>query len=95
MVNAFFDMAEMKAEMQEPMKMKDWLKTLDNFSRDFGVGVLKGSGRISHIEAVEKANREYATYRQQLSDNLTEVEKAYLENLKQMQRRLKDSNNNA
>ena len=39
MVNAFFDMAELKAEMHEPMYMKDWLETLDKFSRDFGVRI--------------------------------------------------------
>ena len=56
MVNAFFDMAEMKAEMQEPMKMKDRLKTLDNFSRDFGVGVLKGFNPKIRWKAVTAAS---------------------------------------
>jgi hypothetical protein len=88
MVNAFFDMAEMKAEMHEPMYMKDWLNTLDKFSADFGVGVLKGTGRVSHIEAMEKANKEYAMYRKQLPDDLTEVEKAYLNTLRNMQKKL-------
>jgi len=94
MVNAFFDMAEMKAELQEPMYMRDWLETLDKFSRDFGVGVLDGAGRVSHIEAVEKANREYAVYRAQLPDNITEVEKAYLETLCEMQKKLKAGGDN-
>ena len=88
MVNAFFDMAEMKAELHEAMYMRDWLETLDKFSRDFGVGILEDSGRVSHIEAVEKATREYAAYRLQISDDLTEVEKAYLETLREMQKRL-------
>jgi len=89
MVNAFFDMAEMKAEMHEPMYMRDWLETLDKFSRDFGMGVLDGAGRVSHMEAVNKATGEYAVYRAKLSDDMTEVEKAYLESLKQMQKKLK------
>jgi hypothetical protein len=89
MVNAFFDMAEMKAEIHEPMYMKDWLEILDKFSRDFGMGVLENSGSVSHIEAVEKATREYTTYQKQLPDELTEVEKAYLETLKQMRKKLK------
>jgi len=89
MVNAFFDMAEMKAEMHEPMYMRDWLETLDKFSRDFGMGVLDGVGRVSHTEAVNKATSEYAVYRAKLSDDMTEVEKAYLESLKQMQKKLK------
>lgn len=39
MVNAFFDMAELKAEMHKPMYMRDWLETLDKFTADFGLGV--------------------------------------------------------
>jgi hypothetical protein len=75
MVNAFFDMAEMKAELHEHMHMRDWLEILDKFSRDFGVGTLEGTGRVSHLEAVEKALQEYAKYRTQLSDDLTDVKK--------------------
>jgi len=89
MVNAFFDMAELKAEMHEPMCMKDWLETLDKFSRDFGVGVLEGAGSVSYTESLKKAYREYNSYRAQIADELTDVEKAYLETLKQMQKKLK------
>ena len=89
MVNAFFDMAELKAERHEPMYMKDWLETLDTFSRNFGVGVLEGAGSVSHSDAVEKAHREYDAYRAQLSDELSDVEKAYLGALKHMQKKLK------
>lgn len=89
MVNAFFDMAELKAETHEPMYMRDWLETLDKFSRDFGIGVLEGAGSVSHTEAVEKAYREYDTYRAALPDNLTDVEKAYLNTLRDMQKKLK------
>ena len=76
MVNAFFDMAELKAETHEPMYMRDWLETLDKFTGDFGFGVLIGAGGVSHIEAVEKAHREYSAYRAALPDDLTDVEKA-------------------
>ena len=89
MVNAFFDMAEMKAETQEPMYMRDWLETLDKFTRDFGFGVLEGAGSVSHDAAVEKATREYDTYLKQLPDDLTEVEMAYLDTLREMQQKLK------
>jgi len=89
MVNAFFDMAELKAESQEPMYMKDWLETLDKFTRDFGFGVLEGAGSVSHDAAVKKAHSEYDSYRAQLSDELTDVEKAYLDTLRDMQKKLK------
>ena len=92
MVNAFFDMAELKASTHEPMYMRDWLETLDKFSRDFGVGVLTGAGSASHVDAVEKAHREYDAYKARFSDELTDVEKAYLDTLRQMQKRLKDGN---
>ena len=90
MVNAFFDMAELKASMQEPMYMRDWLKTLDKFSKDFGMGVLHGSGYISHDDAVKKAHKEYDKYRAQISDELTDIEKAYLNSLKDMEKKLKE-----
>jgi hypothetical protein len=89
MVNAFFDMAELKASRQEPMYMRDWLETLDKFSQDFGVGVLGDAGSVSHEQAIEKAHGEYDRYRLQLVDELTEVEKAYLSTLREMQKRLK------
>lgn len=88
MVNAFFDMAELKAENHNPMYMRDWLKTLDKFTSDFGFGVLEDGGSISHTEAVKKAYREYDTYRAQLLDELTDVEKAYLNSLRDMQKKL-------
>jgi hypothetical protein len=90
MVNAFFDMAEMKAEMHEPMYMRNWLEILDKFSRDFGVGVLEGAGSVSHDDAVEKAYSEYKAYRNALPDDLSDVEKAYLESLREMQKNLKE-----
>ena len=89
MVNAFFDMAELQAEMHTPMYMRDWLETLDKFSHDFGMGVLEGTGNVSHVDAVEKAHREYDVYRSALADDLSDVEKAYLATLKEMQKKLK------
>ena len=88
MVNAFFDMAELRAETQTPTYMRDWLETLDKFSRDFGMGVLEDSGSVSHDEAIEKAHLEYDAYRAQQPDELTDVEKAYLDNLREMQKKL-------
>jgi hypothetical protein len=90
MVNAFFDMAELKAESHEPMYMRDWLETLDKFTSSFGLDVLEGAGSVHHIDAETKAHREYATYRAQLTEELTDVEKAYLDTLRDMQNRLKD-----
>jgi hypothetical protein len=54
------------------------------------VGVLNSAGSVSHTAAVEKAHSEYDAYRAQLADELSDVEKAYLDTLKDMQKRLKD-----
>ncbi|MCL2196206.1 MAG: virulence RhuM family protein [Treponema sp.] len=89
MVNAFFDMAELKAEMHEVMYMRNWLETLDKFSRDFGLGILEDAGSVSHKEATEKAHSEYEIYLSSLPDDLSDVEKAYLDTLKEMQKKLK------
>ncbi|MDR1850466.1 MAG: virulence RhuM family protein [Zoogloeaceae bacterium] len=89
MVNAFFDMAELKAERHEPIYMRDWLDTLDRFTSGFGLAVLKNAGTVSHEEAVAKARLEYDAYQKQLPDELTDVEKAYLDTLRDIQKRLK------
>ena len=89
MVNAFFDMAELRAQTHEHMYMRDWLDTLDKFSTDFGMGILQDAGTVSHNEAMEKANREYAAYSAGFADELTEVESAYLENLNKLRKELK------
>ena len=90
MVNAFFDMAELKAETHEPMYMRDWLAMLDKFTSDFGFATLTDAGKVSHTEAVEKAHSEYDAYRLRLSDELTNVEKAYLDTLREMQKKLEN-----
>lgn len=90
MVNAFFDMAELKASKQEPMYMRDWLEMLDKFSCDFGIGALEDAGTVRHEKAIEKAHEEYSFYRAQLADELSDAERAYLDTLKNMQERLKD-----
>ncbi|MDR2697534.1 MAG: hypothetical protein LBB40_03550, partial [Holophagales bacterium] len=64
-----------------------WLKTLDKFTGDFGFGVLESAGMVNHIEAVEKAHREYDVYIAQIPDDLTDVEKAYLDILRDMQKK--------
>lgn len=91
MVNAFFDMAELKAETHKPMYMRDWLETLCKISHDFEVGVLEGAGSVSHDAAIEKAHREYNAYRFALPDDLSDVERANLATLKDMQKKLKSA----
>jgi hypothetical protein len=91
MVNAFFDMAELKAERHEPMHMRDWLETLDKFSRDFGQGVLENTGTVSHEAALEKAQAEYEKYRQKTLNELSSAERDFLSNIKGAQKKLENN----
>ena len=83
LVSAFFDLAELKAQTQSPMYMHDWVDELDKFSANYGKGVLKGAGSISHDEAEKKATREYRTYE---ARTLSPIEESYLESLKVLEK---------
>ena len=83
LVSAFFDLAELKAQTQNPMYMQDWVDELDKFSANYGKGVLKGAGSISHDEAEKKATREYRTYE---ARTLSPIEESYLESLKVLEK---------
>ena len=47
-------------------------------------------GVSSHQTAMEKAETEYAKYRQKTKDNLTPVERDYLESIKDVQKKLEE-----
>lgn len=88
LVSAFFELAEIRAQEQTLMKMKDWIEELDKFSVNYGKGILKGSGQVSHEKAIEKAENEFRKYE---IKNLNSVEKAYLNSLKEIERQVKKS----
>jgi hypothetical protein len=63
LVSQFLDFAEFQALEQTPMSMNDWITALDNQIISLKRQVLIGSGKISHREAMEKAEREFEIYR--------------------------------
>ena len=46
------------------MKMTDWVQELDNQILLNRRKILEGNGKISHKEAMEKAEKEFNTYRE-------------------------------
>jgi hypothetical protein len=86
LVSAFFDLAELKARNREPMYMRDWLAELDTFTNIYGKGTLQGAGSVSHNDALEKAGREYEKYRKKTIDELSPVERDFLESIKRTQK---------
>lgn len=85
MVSAFFDLAEIKAQEHTKMTMADWVAELDKFAENFGKGVLKDSGSVSHKQAVEKATQEYRKYQ---AKTLSPVEEAYLRSIKALEKKV-------
>lgn len=61
-----------------PVYMMDYVKQLDTILQSTGRPLLKGSGSISHEEAMDKAVVEYRKYQVKV---LTPVEEAYLESI--------------
>lgn len=63
LVAAFLDLAEFQAAQEQPMSMADWVDALDRQILAVRRDVLKGTGCISHQQAIEKAEKEFAIYR--------------------------------
>lgn len=86
LVSAYFDLAEISAMEQKPMTMQDYVKQLDLILSSTGREILQNAGKISHQKAIERAKTEFRKYE---NKTLSEVEKAYLETLKQIEKAAK------
>ena len=80
-VTAYLDIAEVHALNQEPMYMKDWLETIDDYLKMTRRDILTTSGHVSHKQAIEKAHAEYDKYKNRLDDILSPVEKDFIESI--------------
>ncbi len=63
LVNLFLDIAENNAERNIPMYMNDWKNEVENALKVFHYEVLEGKGKISHKQAIDKAETEYEKYK--------------------------------
>jgi len=77
-VMAYLDIAEVHALNQEPMYMKEWLQTIDDYLKMTRRDILENAGKISHKLAIEKAHKEYEQYVKKESLQLSKVEKDFL-----------------
>ena len=85
-VSGYFDLAEISAIEHKPMYMSDYVEQLDSVLSSGKRKLLNGAGSVSHEKAMEKAETEYRKYEVQ---NLSPVEQAYLESLKQAEKEAK------
>lgn len=80
-VAAYFDIAEVHALNQEPMYMKDWLETIDDYLRMTRRDILTTKGKVTHQQALEKAHSEYEKYKRNQEYILSPVECHFLESI--------------
>ncbi len=85
-VSGYFDFAEIQAIRHNPMYMSDYVDHLDNLLKATGEDLLTDAGKVSHAQALAKAKSEYQKYQVQ---NLSPVEEAYLQNIKQIEKEAK------
>lgn len=83
LVTMFIDYAELMAEDEQPMSMKDWLAETDRFLTNNRRKVLEGKGGVSHDEAVKKVSDIYAQFRKkQDADYISEFDRQTAKYLK-------------
>lgn len=79
----FIDYAELMAEDEQLMSMKDWLAETDRFLTNNRRKVLEGKGRIAHDEAVKQVSNIYAEFRKkQDADYISEFDRQTAKYLK-------------
>ena len=87
LVSAYFDLAEINAIEHNTMYMADYVEQLDKILSSTGKDILENAGWVSHKQAVEKAEAEYQKF---IQKNLSPVEKAYLEVIKNLEKTAKE-----
>ena len=85
-VTAYLDIAEVHGLNQEPMYMKDWLETIDDYLKMTRRDILTTKGMVTRKQALEKAHGEYEKYRKKQEDSLSLVECHFLESIETLHR---------
>jgi hypothetical protein len=76
-VVAYLELAEVQALNRKPMYMRDWIAKLDDFLRLGGRDILKHAGKISHEQAVQKAELEFEKFHRAAIAAPSQVEKDF------------------
>lgn len=94
MVTAYLEVAELQALNRKPMYMKDWAGRLDDFLTMTGNEILDHAGKVSHKNALDKAHKEYQTFKQQQVNELSKAEKDFIEQIDKKHKELKKKKSN-
>ena len=78
LVSGYFDLAEINAIEHKPMYMEDYVRQLDSVLSSGNRKLLKGSGKVSHDQAMKKAKEEYRKYQEV---TISPIEQAYMDTI--------------
>jgi len=88
LTEGFLGYAELQALEEKPMSMNEWKLFLDKQLSTLNRDILVGSGKISHAQAVNKAEKEFEAYRaremKQLESDFDRAVKALASNTKEV-----------
>jgi hypothetical protein len=87
-VTGYLDLAEIQALNRKPMYMSSWIEKLDEFIKITGNEILQHSGTISHQKAIDRANDEYLRYKEMTKNDLSVVEKHFIDAIENTNRNL-------
>ena len=88
LVSAYLEFAELQAIRRKPMYMKDWITKLDDFIRMSDSEILTRAGTVKHVEAEQKVMLEYEKYKERTADDLSDVEKHFLDSINKAQKKI-------
>ena len=79
----YLDTAENRAKRHIPMKMEDWIKSVEDIFKINFYDNLTNKGTISHKEAVDKAENEYEKYIQSIDATSSILLKEQIQRIEQ------------
>jgi hypothetical protein len=85
-VVAYLELAEVQALNRQPMYMRDWLARLDDFLRLGGRDILQHAGKVSHEQAVQKAELEFEKFHRPQLALPSQVEQDFDAAVKELQK---------
>lgn len=91
LVSGYFDLAEISAIEHRPMYMSDYVEQLDSILVSGNRKLLKGSGTVSHDQAMKKAKEKYRKYQE---ITLSPVEEEYLKSINGVSKEVKKRKRN-
>jgi hypothetical protein len=87
-VSMYLDFAELQAKARKPMYMKDWIAKLDAFLNISERDILTHAGKISSEFAQTKASEEYSRFYTRSINEMSEVEKHFIESVERTEKLL-------